>query len=316
MKGVDIFKNLLKRFGSILGLIILCISFSILSPYFLTARNWSMILQQVSVLAIIALGELLVILTAGIDLSVGSLLALSMVVMAKAEVEYGVNPFLALFIGILVGLGFGLSNGLLYTKLHLPHPFISTLGMMMIARGLALMLTDGYPISGLSPTVCFLGTGQLGPIPMPLVCIIVCYLAFHIFLTQTVLGRKIYAIGGNREAAKLSGINVSRALTIVYCIAGFTFALGGILLAGRVNSAFPLAGQGYELDAIAAVIIGGASFFGGKGSVGGTLIGVLIIGVLRNGLNLLNVSPFAQMSIMGAVIIIAVYVDVLRRKAF
>jgi ribose transport system permease protein len=315
MKSTDIFKNLLKRFGALLGLIFLCISFSILSPHFLTASNWSMIFQQVSVLAIIALGELLVILTAGIDLSVGSLLALSMVIMAKVDVEFGFNPFLALFVGILVGLGLGLCNGLFYTKLHLPHPFISTLGMMMIARGLALLITKGYPVSGLSSPVRYLGTGYLGPIPMPLLCIVVCYLAFHIVLTQTVLGRKIYAVGGNREAAKLSGINVSRVLTLVFCIAGFTFALGGIILAGRVNSGFPLAGQGYELDAIAAVIIGGTSFFGGRGNVGGTLIGVLIIGIIRNGLNLLNVSPFAQMSIMGAIIIIAVYIDVLRRRA-
>ena len=273
-----------------------------------------MILLQISILAIIALGELLAILTGGIDLSVGSILALSMVVMAKLDVVYGVNPYFALMVAILLGAGLGLTNGLLYTKLHLPHPFIVTLGMMMIARGLALTITKASPISGLSPQIRYIGSGSIGWLPVASICVIICYLAFHIFLTRTTLGRKIYAVGGNREAAKLAGINVPLVLTSVYTIAGFTFALGGIILAGRVNSGFPLAGEGYELDAIAAVIIGGASFFGGRGSVGSTLIGVLIIGILRNGLNLLNVSPYVQMSITGAIIIAAVFVDVLRRR--
>lgn len=307
-------KAILSRFGPLIGLIILIIVLTVLSEKFLTVNNLMNIARQSSINALLSVGMLLTILTAGIDLSVGSILALSIMCMGIVSVNMGGNPILGILTCLAVGAGFGLLNGLLLTKLHLPHPFISTLGTMNIARGIALIVTAAAPIAGFPYVIQFFGREFVGPIPISFILVVAIYIVFHIFLTRTQTGRYIYAIGGNPEAARLSGINVDRVLVIVYTISGLMAGLAGLVMVGRVNSAFPLAGLSYELDAIAAVIIGGASFFGGVGTVWGTLIGAMIIAVLRNGLNLLNVSADFQMTIIGIVIIAAVYVDVLRQR--
>lgn len=307
-------KTLIGKFGSLLALLILMTVLTFMTDKFLTVNNLMNIARQSTINALLALGMLLPILTAGIDLSVGSILAISIMAMGVVTVTMSIHPLLGILVCILVGAGFGFLNGLLLTKLKLPHPFISTLGTMNIARGLALIITGAAPIAGFPLLIQYFGSGYIGPIPVSFGLVILIYIIFHIFLTRTSTGRYIYAIGGNKEAARLSGINVDRVLIIVYTISGFMAALAGVVMVGRVNSAFPLAGSGYELDAIAAVIIGGASFLGGVGTVWGTLVGVFIIAVLRNGLNLLNVSADFQMAIIGIVIIAAVFVDVLRQR--
>jgi ribose transport system permease protein len=274
-----------SKFGALIGLILLCTALTILSDKFMTVHNIMNIARQSSVNALLAVGMLLPILTAGIDLSVGSVLAVSIMVMGVVSVNMGMSPILGILVCLVVGAFFGWINGIMLTKLRLPHPFISTLGMMNIARGLALIITAAAPIAGFPYLIQFLGSEFVGPLPVSFLLVIMVYVIFHFFLTRTQTGRYIYAIGGNREAAHLSGINVDRILVIVYTISGLMAGLAGLVMVGRVNSAFPLAGLMYELDAIAAVIIGGASFFGGVGTVWGTLIGAIIIAVLRNGLN-------------------------------
>jgi ribose transport system permease protein len=285
----------LGKFGALIGLVLLSVTLTLLSDKFLTVNNVMNIARQSSINALLALGMLLPILTAGIDLSVGSILAIAIMMMGVVTVNMGMNPIIGILVCLLVGVFFGWLNGIMLTKLRLPHPFISTLGTMNIARGLALIITAAAPIAGFPFMIQFLGREFVGPIPVSFLLVIVMYVIFHIFLTRTQTGRYIYAIGGNKEAAHLSGINVNRVLIIVYTISGFMAALAGLVMVGRVNSAFPLAGLSYELDAIAAVIIGGASFFGG--------------------VNLLNVSADFQMTVIGFVIIAAVYVDVLRQRS-
>ena len=303
--------NFIARFGALFGLILLVIFLSVTSDVFLTSSNLSNIARQATVNALLAIGLLLAIITAGIDLSVGSILALSMSIIALMAIEWGINPYLAILAGLVVGAFVGWINGILLTKLHLPHPFISTLGTMNVARGLALIITGASPISGFdragAPQVLFLGSKSIGPVPVALFVVVTVYILAHILLRHTALGRHIYAVGGNTSAARLSGINVD--------LSGLMAGLAALMLAGRTNSGFPTAGTGYELDAIAAVIIGGASFAGGSGTIGGTAIGVLMIAVLRNGLVLLNVPTEWQTVAIGLVIIGAVYVDVLRQRA-
>ncbi|KMY52396.1 ABC transporter permease [Peribacillus loiseleuriae] len=307
-------KSYVSKFAPLIGLVLLTTILTFLSDKFLTMNNVMNIARQSSINAILAIGMLLPILTAGIDLSVGSILAVSIMVMGIVSINMGLSPILGILVCLAVGAAFGLINGLLLTKLRLPHPFISTLGTMNIARGIALIITAAAPIAGFPYLIQFLGREFVGPIPVSFLLVIAVYIIFHIFLTRTQTGRYIYAIGGNKEAARLSGINVDRVLIIVYVISGLMAGLAGLVMVGRVNSAFPLAGLSYELDAIAAVIIGGASFMGGVGTVWGTLIGAMIIAVLRNGLNLLNVPADFQMAVIGFVIIAAVYVDVLRQR--
>jgi ribose transport system permease protein len=306
--------SLLRRFGPLLGLLLISIILSFLSPYFLTFDNLINVFRQSSVNALLALGQLLVIITAGIDLSVGSILGLSCVLLAML-LKAGVPWPLAIAVALAIGLALGMTNGLLLTKLRLPHPFIPTLGMMNVARGLAFVISGGFPISELPDDFRFLGAGTIAYIPVPVILVVLVYGLFHIFLTRTTLGRDVYAIGGNKQAAIFSGIPVDRRLTMVYALSGGLAAMSAIVLSGRLNSGFPLAGDGAELDAIAAVIIGGASFFGGVGTVWGTLIGALIMGVLRNGLTLLNVSPNWQKVVIGVVIVAAVWIDVLRQRS-
>ncbi len=308
------FSEALRRFGPLAALLLMCAALSLLSEHFLTFDNLLNIFRQSAVNALLALGQLLVIITAGIDLSVGSILGLCCVLVAML-LKAGAPPWLAITTAFAAGAGLGTINGLLFTKLRLPHPFIPTLGMMNVARGLALVITGGFPISELPGGFRYLGAGAVARIPVPVLIVVFFCILFHLFLTRTTLGRDIYAIGGNRQAALLSGVPVDRRLTMVYAISGAMSAAGAIVLAGRMNSGFPLAGAGAELDSIAAVIIGGASFFGGVGTVLGTLVGALIMGVLRNGLNLLNVSAYWQTVVIGAVIVAAVWVDVVRQRA-
>jgi ribose transport system permease protein len=304
----------MQRFGPLLGLVILCSALGILSDHFLTFDNLINVFRQSAVNALVALGQLVVIITAGIDLSVGSIMGLSCVLAAQM-LKAGVPPAAALAGSLAIGAALGAVNGTLLTKLRLPHPFIPTLGMMNVARGLALVISGGFPISELPGGFRFWGAGSVWWIPAPVIVVIIFCVLFHVFLTRTTVGRDVYAIGGNPQAARLSGVPVDRRLILVYTLSGLMAGAAAIVLAGRMNSGFPLAGSGAELDAIAAVIIGGASFFGGVGTVGGTLVGALIMGVLRNGLNLLNVSASWQTVVIGVVIVGAVLVDVIRKRA-
>ena len=314
----------IDRFGIVFVVLGMMAILTYLEPeVFLTWRNLTNVTRQIAVNSFLALGQFLVILTAGIDLSVGSILALSMMSMAVAN-QAGWPWQITIFLPALVGLAVGLVNGLGLTKLHLPHPFIVTLGMLNIARGLTNLISGGVPISGFPDPIRFWGfenipigtwMGEARELPVSLILVVVFYFGFWVFLQHTRRGRHIYALGGNPQAARVSGINVDGTLIMVYALCGTLAGIGGLLMAGRTNSGFPNAGLGAELDAIAAVIIGGASFFGGRGAVLGVLAGALIMGLLRNGLNLLNVSVFWQQILIGLVIIGAVYVDVLRRRA-
>jgi ribose transport system permease protein len=307
--------HLPRGLGPFLALIVMGVILSLVSPHFLTFDNITNVFRQSAINALLALGQLMVIVTAGIDLSVGSIMGLCCVIFALL-LKQGLPTLAALGATMVLGLALGWINGLLLTILKLPHPFISTLGMMNVARGAALIISGGFPISGLPDTARFLGAGIAAAIPVPVIVVVLVYGLFHVFLTRTVVGRDMYAIGGNQHAAWLSGIDVGGRLNLVYSLSGALAGLAAVILAGRMNSGFPLAGSGAELDAIAAVIIGGASFSGGVGTVWGTLTGALIIGLLRNGLNLLDVSSFWQTVVIGIVIVIAVWIDVLRQRMF
>jgi ribose transport system permease protein len=301
-----------KEFGIFIALIILCIILSISTPYFLTVYNVFTVMRQISIIAIISIGMTMVILTEGIDLSVGSIFGLTNVIVAIAIVHnFGIagGIIAALLCGVVIGFG----NGVIISKLELP-PFIVTLGMMSIARGLALVITKGWPVTGLPPSFDFIGNGYIWIIPFPVVIMVIIAVVGHIFLTRTIWGTYIYAIGGNEEAAKLCGINVNFIKILVYSITGFVCAISGIIMTSRLSQGEPSAGLGYELDAIAAAVIGGTSLSGGEGSIIGTLIGASIMGVIRNGLVLLGVSAFWQTVIIGIVIILAVAIEKIRKK--
>ena len=307
-------QRILRRLGPVIALLGMCAILTALSDHFLTFDNLMNVFRQSAVNVLLALGQLLVIVTAGIDLSVGSVLGLSCVA-AALMLKAGFAGWLSGLAAVALGLSLGTMNGVLLTRLRLPHPFIPTLGMMNVARGLALVISGGFPVSNLPDSFRWLGAGRLAFLPAPVVLVLVVCAVSHFFLTRTAIGRDIYAIGGNKQAAILSGVPVNSRLTLVYALSGGLAGLGAIVLAGRMNSGYPLAGMGAELDAIAAVIIGGASFFGGAGTVSGTLVGALIIGVLRNGLNLLDVSSYWQTAVIGVVIVMAVWIDVVRQRA-
>lgn len=321
-------KNMTQRFGISLALFALCVVLSFASPYFLTMTNLMNVLLQVAIITIIAVGVTFVILTAGIDLGVGSVVALAAVVIgttlhADLKSWFGGVPvtetyfkiILAIILGITAGGICGWINGVIVALGRVPA-FIVTLGMMSIARGTALMITGGQSLHLLPKEYRWFGDGHLGPVPVPVILAILVVGIAHYILTQTKFGRYVYGIGGNREAIRLSGIKVSRFEIWVYVISGLTCGLGAIINVARLNAAQPIAGVGYELDAIAAVVIGGTSLMGGEGSVLGTLIGAILMGVLRNGLNLLNVSSFLQQIIIGCVIIAAAFYDQVRKKSF
>ena len=301
-----------RRFGTVAGLVGLCLLLWILTPHFLTVANALNVMEQTSINAIVAVGMTYVIISGGIDLSVGSLVALAGVVLAGA-LKSGWPMPVALAAGLGVGAISGLINGLVIAFGRLP-PFIMTLGMMSVARGAALLVTDGRPISGFDAAFRSIATGHVLGVPAPIVLTLVIYAAAHFVLSRTRFGRYVYGIGGNEEATRLSGVNVRFHKTMVYVVSGAASAVAAVLLTARLNTAQPIAGIMYELDAIAAVVIGGTSLSGGEGNLGGTLIGALTMGVLRNGLNLLGVSSFLQQLVIGAVIIVAVLVDILVKE--
>ena len=294
-------------------LIVVFVGLSIASPVFLTADNLFNIGVQTSVTAIIAIGMTMVIITAGIDLSVGSLAALAGVVGAMMMRDAGVSPLIAIIGGTLVGAIGGLINGLLVTLANLP-PFIATLGMLSVARGLVFIVTGAVGVFGLPEGFRLLGEGTLGPLPIPVLFLVLVAVLGHLVLTRTKLGRYSYAIGSNEEAARLSGIPIRRYLTMVYVISGALAGFGGMIAASRTTSGQPNFGVGLELDVIAAAVIGGASLFGGQGTVVGTLIGGFLIALIRNGAVLLNINFFYQSVIIGIIIWVAVFFDQYRRK--
>lgn len=301
-----------RRFGTVIGLGVLCAILFALTPHFLTVSNLLNVAQQTSINAIVAVGMTYVIVSGGIDLSVGSIVALSGVVLGS--LLQGGQPLAVALAGALaVGLACGLLNGALVSLGGLP-PFIATLGMMSVARGAALVFTEGRPVSGFDEGFRSLATGSVGFIPAPVVVMIAVYVVAHVVLTRTTFGRYVYAIGGNEEATRLSGVAVRFHKTAIYGVSGVMSAIAAIVLTARLNSAQPIAGTMYELDAIAATVIGGTSLMGGEGSLGGTLVGALIMGVLRNGLNLLGVSSFLQQIVIGGVIVGAVLVDTVLKR--
>jgi ribose transport system permease protein len=300
--------------GPLLGLILLCVIFSFTTNVFFSVRNALNVLDQVTVLGILAVGMTLVIVIGGIDLSVGSVLAFGMMVMGWLKDSFNVPLPLAILIALLCGAVCGLINGLLVTKARLPA-FIATLAMMSIGRGLANIVTDGRQVVGFPDWFTSLSTVRhFGFLSITVALFLILVAITWIFLRYRSAGRSLYAIGGSAEVARLAGIKVQTLTIWVYIAAGTLAGVAGIAQASRLDSSEPSAGLGYELDTIAAVVIGGASLSGGIGGIGGTIVGVLIIGVLHNGLNLIGVSPFIQQIIIGAVIAVAVMADTLRRK--
>ena len=299
-------KSLVLKYKSLIGLLILCIVISFITPRFLSIGNIKNVLTQVSVNAVIAIGMSFVILTGGIDLSVGSILAVSAAAAASIIKSTG-NIYLAIIVALAIGCVIGLINGVLISKGRI-QAFIVTLATMTIFRGITYVYTNGTPISGLGQNFSGIGNKMILGLPIPVVIMVIVFgIAFYI-LSQTRYGRYLYALGGNEDSARLSGINTDKVKTLVYVICGATAALSGIIVTSRIGSASPNAGVGFELDAIAAVVVGGTSLSGGEGSVVGTIIGALIIGVLSNGLNLVNVSPFYQAIVKGLVILLAVMI--------
>ena len=318
-QGVDVF-GFIARFAPSIFLIALMVLFAILQPRFLSSINLFNVMRQVSITGLLAIGMTFVILTAGIDLSIGSLVAFAGLVAAAVakgglqdrftvgEGGIGYGWFAAALAAIAVGLIGGYIQGLAITKLKVP-PFVVTLGGMSAFRGAALQFASGGPISGFDDNFTFWGQGKIGPVPVPVIIFLFAAFIAHVALRYGRYGRKVYAVGGNAEAARLSGLNVDRIVLSVYVIVGFFAGLGAFVLAARLNSAEAVAGTGYELTVIASVVIGGTSLFGGSGTIFGTVIGSILIGVLLNGLVLMNVSSYIQQIVIGVIIVLAVAFD-------
>ncbi len=315
-------KKILGKLGPLLALVVLSVILTAASPNFLTINNVMNILRQTAVNGLIASGMLVVLITAGIDLSVGANAVLCACVMGMFLDKFGItNPVILLGAGILTGITIGCINGLLLTKLHLPHPFVSTLGMKNVLAGLALFVVSTKTISGFPTSITWLGSANIfksahfSGIPIAFIAMLLLFVGFHLLLNYTALGRTIYCVGGNPEATRLSGINTDNILIFVYALSGFVCAIAGIVIVGRSGVANPSSAiSPYDTDAIAACIIGGASFMGGKGTIWGTLIGALIISIIRNGLTLLNAASDMQYMVIGFVIIAAVFIDVTRNR--
>lgn len=302
-------KSVIRNLGPLIGLAGLLIVITILNPLFIDTSNLMNLLRQVSINALISFGMTFVILTGGIDLSVGSLLALSSVLMAGL-IKGGTDPVIAMVLCCLIGTALGAINGIIITAGRVA-PFIATLATMTIFRGATLVYTDGKPISGLAdhPLFTGFGVGDIAGIPVPAITMFLFFFLFWFVLAKTPLGRKTYAVGGSEKVSFIAGISIAKVKLFAYAVTGLMCAVAGIIITSRLNSAQPTAGTGYELDAIAAVVLGGTSLVGGKGRISGTLIGALIIGTLTNGLNILNVSSFYQQVVKGVVILLAVLMD-------
>ncbi|MCD6406273.1 ABC transporter permease [Candidatus Aerophobetes bacterium] len=300
-----------EKYNIVVIFLLLCAFLSVLSPRFRTFSNFINILRQSSIYAMLGFGMTFVMLTGMIDLSVGSVVALSSCITGLCLVsDFGIFP--SILMGILTGFGCGLINGVLITKWRVPF-FIATVGVMFSARGTALVITNGNPVSGLPRAFFTLGGGYIGPVPNPVVIAACVFVIFYIVLTQTKFGRYTYCIGSNQVAARFSGINVDKYLTLIFGINGFAAGLVGVVLSSRLRIGSPIIASGYELDAIAAVAIGGTSLLGGEGSIVGTVIGALVLTVIRNGLTILGVSTFFQQVIMGIIIVVVVAIDMWRR---
>ncbi len=307
------FGDSLRRFSVFFIFLLICLFFATVSERFLTMANLLNVALQTSIIAIVALGMTFTILTAGIDLSVGSLMALCGALAAGLAVRQELGTYGGIGLALLVGTGLGLVNGLLIIRGGMP-PFVATLAMLAVARGLTLVYTDGRPIAGLDSNFTFWGTGDLLETPVPVIVLAVLAMIAFVVLRYTRYGLYVYATGGNEETTRLAGVSPNRIKLSVYVISGFTAALGGVLLTARLWSAQPNAAVGSELDAIAAPVLGGVSLFGGVGGVGGTLVGAFIIGVLSNGLNLMGVPSFYQQVIKGVVLILAVMLDLMTKR--
>lgn len=312
--------NALSKMGTLLALAILLAFFGIASSSFLTVGNLMILLKQASINCLIASGMLVCLITGGIDLSVGYNTVLCSCVVGVLVQRFGVtNPVVLILCGILASTLVGFVNGTLLTRLELPHPFVSTLGVKNVIWGVALLITASTPI-GLSnkgiDAVLFLGDKTLFGLGLPVsfLLVLIAYTCFHVFLNKTALGRQIYCVGGNPEAARLSGIRSKNVLTFVYTLSGFMCGIAGIVLCGRIGTASPTEGATFDTEAIAACIIGGASFSGGKGTIWGTLIGALLMATIRNGLNSMQAPKALQYVVIGSVIVAAVTLDVVRNK--
>lgn len=306
-------KAIMKKSGSLIGLVVLFVVIACLNSSFIDPGNLKNLLRQVSINALISFGMTFVILTGGIDLSVGSILALSSALMGSFIVG-GLDPIFGIVLACLIGAALGAVNGIVITYGKVA-PFIATLATMTIFRGMTLVYTNGNPISGLTENEAFLnfGQGYFLELPVPAVMMLIMFGILYFILHKTPLGRKTYAVGGNEKVSYIAGIKINRIKIFAYTITGMLCGMAGAILTSRLNSAQPTAGTGYELDAIAAVVLGGTSLSGGKGRIVGTLVGALIIGTLNNGLNILNVSSFYQQVVKGIVILLAVLMD--RKKS-
>lgn len=309
-----------SQLGTLIALILLCVILAIASPNFLKVSNFMSILKQTSFNALLAIGMLLCLITAGIDLSVGANATFCACVAGMLVQKQMTNSFIIIIAVLISGTAIGLINGMLLTRLHLPHPFVSTLGMKNFLWGLALLVTNSQMVSGFPDGVTWLGAKTVipaigGGVPVSFILVIILYVIMHVFLSRTSLGRSIYCVGGNPEATRLSGINSDNVLTFCYTISGVCAALAGIVTVGRSGiSNGANAVQPFDTDAIASCIIGGASFNGGKGTMLGTMIGALIISILRNGFTLLSAPSSIQNIVLGLVIIVAVFIDVTRER--
>ena len=292
-------------------LIVLIVFFSITSDIFLTVNNFLNITRQISIVSLLSIAMTFVIITGGIDLSVGSIIAFSGIITASAMKDYSLPIAVAVVIGIIIGGLTGLVNGILVAYINMPA-FITTMGTMTILRGLGYIYTQGYPIYDLPNSFKWIGQGYIGVIPTPAVILVIVAVIAWIVLSKTVFGRHIYAIGGNSEAANLAGIKVKRIQLYVYVISGFISGLAAVVQAARVGSGLPTIGTGFEMDAIASVVIGGAAMSGGSGGILGTILGSIILGVLDNGLSLLDVDSYVMSVISGVVVILAVLIDQVR----
>ena len=310
---VKYFKDNIGIIIALLAMFIFLTVFPTTRSTFLTPKNMFNILRQNASNLFLATGMTMVIILGGIDLSVGSVIALSGVVAAGCVVNFGLPEAVGFIAAVAVGAAVGLFNGFIICKTDIP-PFIVTLASMNITKGIALVLTGGAPIRCMTDAFKFPGAGYVGPVPTPVILMIVIFVIAALMINKTQLGRHIYAVGGNVQAAKFSGINVQKVKFIVYAYTGVMAGIAGVVIASRLYSGQPTAGDGAEMDAIASVVVGGTSMSGGSGRIGGTLIGVLIIGVLNNGLNLMGVDSNFQYIVKGLVILLAVYVDFLRNK--
>ncbi|TQS73627.1 ribose ABC transporter permease [Rhodobacteraceae bacterium] len=291
----------------LIGLIVVSVLMGFASDNFFSVSNIMNVLRQVSIVGILAVGMTFVILTGGIDLSVGAVMALSGTIAAGLMVNMGMPGWVGLLAGLGVGLGLGLFNGIMVAWGKMPA-IIVTLATMGIARGLGLIYSGGYPISGLPSWISWFGVGRVGIVPVPVIAMVIIYALAWVLLQRTAFGRHVYAIGGNETAAKLSGVKTQRVKLAVYAISGVTSALAAIILTGRLMSGQPNAGVGFELDAIAAVVLGGTAIAGGRGLILGTLIGAVLLGILNNGLNLVGINPYMQDVIKGFIILLAIYI--------